>query len=115
MNDFMKYLNNSIIAVQKKEQELIASERKDEANLQKIKANIYGICRTIYEVVVKTKQENVVAEEYKNKLDNLPKNWVESYEKAKLHNDVEKILIEETKLEVLKEVKEKFRTFVESR
>ena len=45
MNEFIQYLNNSIEAAQKKEQELIATERKDEANLQKIRANIYGICR----------------------------------------------------------------------
>ena len=81
----------------------------DEANLQKIRANIYGICRTVFEVVSKTKSGEELREEYANKLDNLPKNWVESYEKAKLHNDVAKILIEETKLEVLKEVKAKFQ------
>lgn len=108
MNEFNLYLNFAIEIAQKKEQELIASDRKDEANLQKIRANIYGICRTVYEVVAKTKNGDELSEEYIKKLDNLPKNWVESYEKAKLHNDVEKILIEETKLEVLKEVKEKF-------
>lgn len=108
MNDFIQYLKNSIENANQKEQELITTERKDEANLQKIRANIYGICRTIYEVAAKTKSGDELVEEYTKKLDNLPKNWVESYEKAKVHNDVEKILIEETKLEVLKEVKEKF-------
>lgn len=109
MNEFVTYLNNAIDTAQKKEQELIATERKDEANLQKIRANIYGICRTVFEVVSKTKSGEELREEYANKLDNLPKNWVESYEKAKLHNDVAKILIEETKLEVLKEVKSRFQ------
>lgn len=108
MNDFIMYLNTAIETAQNKEQELIATERKDEANLQKIRTNIYGICRTIYEVVSKTKSGDELKEEYAKKLDNLPKNWVESYEKAKLHNDVEKILIEETKLEVLREVTARF-------
>lgn len=108
MNQFMMYLNTAIKNAQKKEQELIATERKDEANLQKIRANIYGICRTVYDVVAKTKSGEELAEEYIKKLDNLPKNWVESYEKARVHNDVEKILIEETKLEVLQEVKANF-------
>lgn len=108
MNEFIMYLNNAIESAQNKEQELVASERKDEANLQKIKANIYGICRTVYEVLEKTKSGEELAEEYTRRLDNLPKNWVESYEKAKAHNDVEKILIEEIKLETLKAVKEKF-------
>lgn len=109
MNEFIKYLNNSIEAAQKKEQELIASERKDEANLQKIRANIYGICRTVFEVVSKNKSGEELEKEYTSRLDNLPKNWVESYEKAKVHNDVEKILVEETKLEALKEVIAKFK------
>jgi len=115
MNEFVLYLTNAIETANQKEQELINTERKDEANLQKIRANIYGICRTVFDVTAKTKNGIKLNEEYWNRLDNLPKNWVESYEKAKIHNDVEKILIEETKLEVLNEVKEKFRTFVESR
>jgi len=115
MKEFMMYLNSAIETAGKKEQELICTERKDEANLQKIRANIYGICRTVLEVSAKSKSGNELVKEYTEKLDNLPKNWLESYEKAKLHNDVEKLLIEETKLEVLKEVKEKFRILVESR
>ena len=55
MNEFITYLSNSIENVAKKEQELISNERKDEANLQKIRANIYGICHTIFEVVLKSK------------------------------------------------------------
>lgn len=106
MNEFVLYLTSAIEIAQNKEQELIATERKDEANLQKIRANIYGICRTVVQVVAKEKCGNELWEDYLGRLDNIAKNWVKSYEKAKLHNDVEKILIEETKFQVLKEVKE---------
>ena len=109
MNDFMMYLNNSIETANKKEQELIATERKDEANLQKIRANIYGICRTVIQVVAKEKYGKELWQEYVRRLDNISKNWVKSYEKAKEYNDVEKILIEETKFQVLNEVKEKIQ------
>ncbi len=109
MNDFILYLNNSIEAANQKEQELIATECKDEANLQKIRANIYGICLTVVQVVAKEKCGKELWEEYIVRLDNIAKNWVKSYEKAKLHNDVEKILIEETKFQVLNEVKEKIQ------
>ena len=108
MNEFTNYLNLAIEAAEKKEQELIVAERKDEANLQKIKANIYGICRTVFGVVYKTSTGEVRKEDYANRLDNISRNWVESYEKAKQHNDVEKILIEEIKLDVIKEVKAYF-------
>ncbi len=109
MENFINYLNNAIETAQKKEQELISTERKDEANLQKIRANIYGICQTVFNVVSKTKSGKALWNDYLSRLDNLSKSWVESYEKAKVHNDVEKILIEETKFQVLNEVKEKIQ------
>ena len=109
MNEFMIYLNTSIETAQKKEQELISTERKDEANLQKIRANIYGICRTVFQVVEKEKGGKELWQDYVGRLDNISKNWVKSYEKAKEHNDVEKILIEETKFQMLNEVKEKIQ------
>ena len=106
MNEFITYLNNSIEATQKKEQELIATERKDEANLQKIRANIYGICLTVFQVIAKEKNGAELCKEYISRIDNISKNWVQSYERAKEHEDVEKILIEETKFQVVNEVKE---------
>ena len=109
MNEFIDYLNNSIETAQKKERELIAMERKDEANLQKIRANIYGICLTVVQVVAKEKCGEEFWLDYTERLDNISKNWVKSYEKAKVHNDVEKILVEETKFQVLNEVKEKMQ------
>ena len=107
MNEFISYLNNSIETAQKKEQELIATDRKDEANLQKIRANIYGICLTVFQVIAKEKTGEELCKEYISRIDNISKNWVQSYEKAKQHQDVEKILIEETKFQVVNEVKEK--------
>lgn len=109
MNDFMLYLNSSIENANQNEQKLIATERKDEANLQKIRANIYGICLTVAQVVAKEKCGKALWEDYVGRLDSIANNWVKSYEKAKLHNDVEKILIEETKFQVLNEVKETIR------
>ena len=64
MNVFLEYLNNAIEAAQKKEQELIATERKDEANLQKIRANIYGICLTVVRVVAKEKNGEELWKDY---------------------------------------------------
>ena len=109
MNEFVMYLNNAIETANRKEQELIATERKDEANLQKIRANIYGICLTVIQVVAKEKCGKELWEDYVGRLDNIAKNWVASYEKAKLHQDVEKVLVEETKFQVLNEVKEKIQ------
>ena len=107
MKEFIRYLTTSIEAAQQSERELIATERKDEANLQKIRANIFGICLTVVQVVSKEKSGEDLWKDYCNRLDNISGSWVESYEKAKIHQDVEKILIEETKVQVLQAVKEK--------
>ena len=109
MNEFVMYLNNTIETANRKEQELIATERKDEANLQKIRANIYGICLTVVKVAAIEKSGEELWEDYVKRLDNISKSWVASYEKAKLHQDVEKVLVEETKFQVLNEVKEKIQ------
>lgn len=110
MEEFMLYLTKSIETAQGQEQELIATERKDEANLQKIRANIYGICLTVVQVVAKTKSGEELWQEYIRRIDNISKAWIESYEKAKKHQDVEKILVEETKFQVINEVKERIKT-----
>lgn len=47
-------------------------------------------------------------EEYARQLTRLPENWKVSYQKAKENGDVQKVLIEETKLEMLQAIKDKF-------
>ena len=51
----------------KEEKQLIASERKDEANLVKVKNNIYGVCKTIYEAVGKNTKPEELNEKYSPK------------------------------------------------
>ena len=53
MSEFLTYLENRISETMQQEKRLIDSGRKDEANLEKIKNNVYGICKTIYEVAQK--------------------------------------------------------------
>lgn len=64
MEQFLDYIKESIEKANKEVQSLIAQDRKDEANLMKIRANIYGICQTIYEVVSKTNSGEALKEEY---------------------------------------------------
>ena len=104
MEQFVTYIQSAIEETQKREQELISSECKDEATLQKIRSNVYGICLTVFQVTSKAKSGEELREEYLGKLSNIVSSWKTSYEKAKEHNDVEKIVIEETKLEVYHEV-----------
>ncbi len=108
MNNYITYLEEAIKELQKEEETLIMASRKDEANFIKIKINICDICKTIYNVTAKTKSGTALKEEYLRQLTRLPENWKISLEKAKEHGDVEKIVIEETKLEMLQKITAKF-------
>lgn len=108
MSKYIEYLDETIKELQKQEKELIQTSRKDEANFIRIKINICDICKTIYNVSAKTNSGVALKEEYIKQLTRLPENWKISYEKAKEHGDAQKILIEETKLEMLQIIKEKF-------
>lgn len=108
MNEYIDYLDKIIGELKKEEEELIKTNRKDEANFIRIKSNICDICRTMYRVSAGLKSGEELKEEYIRKLTRLPENWKISLEKARAHEDVQKIIIEETKLEMLKILKDKF-------
>lgn len=108
MNEYIDYLDKIIGELKKEEEELIKTNRKDEANFIRIKSNICDICRTMYRVSAGLKSGEGLKEEYIRKLTRLPENWKISLEKARAHEDVQKIIIEETKLEMLKILKDKF-------
>ena len=108
MNKYVEYLDTTIQELQKKEKEFVQSERKDEANFIRIKKNICDIAKTIYHISAKNNSGRSLKEEYTRQLTRLPENWKNSYQKAKEHGDVQKILIEETKLGMLQIIKEKY-------
>lgn len=90
-----------------REAALKQEERKDEANLCRIEGNIYDIFKTLLLTSVKAVEKQGLSEEeslpeiwkeFQRKAERVPQNWRMSYEKAKEHDDVEKILIEEVKL-----------------
>lgn len=108
MNEYIISLEKAIQDLQKEEEVLVSTSRKDEANLVRIKSNICDVCKTIYNVHSKTKSGNELREEYIRQLTRLEENWKMSLDKAREHDDVEKIVIEETKLEMMKMIRAKY-------
>lgn len=134
MEKFIKFIEQTIETLQKEEKALAESARKDEANLVRIKMNIYDICKTVYGVCARMPEKNqaqmqeaekwqsqaragivqelkgdaATLDLYFGKLDAISASWRLSLEKAKAHGDVEKQVIEESKLAVVEEVKAKF-------
>lgn len=108
MNKYIEYLEETIGELKETEKELVQTDCKDEANFIRIKMNICDIAKTIYNVSSKKNSGVALKEEYLRQLTRLPENWKVSYQKAKEHGDIQKILIEETKLEMLQMIKDKF-------
>ena len=82
---------------------------EDEANIVKIKINIYNICSTVYQVF--ESRGNDCSKAYIAKLDDFKKNWETSLAKAREHEDVEQALIEEIKLETLEKIKKSYYNY----
>ena len=109
MNEFVMYLEEQLSLYQQQEQKLLAEDCKDEANFAKIKINVCGICKTLYQVASKKEEEAAITEEYLRLLNRLITEWKASYEKAKEYDDKEKIVVEETKLEVIEMIMCKYK------
>lgn len=111
---FMIFLENEKQNCEEREKALIADERKDEANLCKVEANIFDIFKTLYTVSEKqSKSDEECREMFMAKAKAIPDNWKKSYELAKEHNDSGKILIEETKLKVVDKIMQTFYQLME--
>lgn len=86
------------------------NERRDEANLEKVRANVYDIFRTILSVAGKTCKEDPVAVKqfFLKKMEQIPANWVTSCEQAEKHGDTVKMTIERIKLDTVAEIRQAF-------
>lgn len=111
---FIEYIDNKIQELENEDMLLEKENRKDEANFSKIKINICEICKTLYNVSKKAPNGQNAKEFYIQKLEKLSMEWNASRDKAKEHNDIEKVIIEELKLEVLNDVKQKYMEFNEN-
>ena len=111
---FIEYIDNKIQELENEDMLLEKENRKDEANFSKIKINICEICKTLYNVSKKATNGQNAKEFYIQKLEKLSGEWNASQDKAKEHNDIEKVIIEEHKLEMLNEVKQKYMEFNEN-
>ncbi len=115
MKRFIEYIDHSVEELQQEEKMLAATDRKDESNLVKIRINVYGICKSVYQVFAQTKAEEMLKNTYLEKLDSLAIGWQEARDKAQEFQVVDKAVIEDIKLQTLAEVRLEFLKFWEER
>lgn len=108
MEHFLKDLQVTAEKLRQQANTFAAEQRQDDADLAKIRANIYEICATIGNVVCKTTAIEEREAVYLKKLEELPRNWHTALEMAKAHGNGQRAAVEELKLEALADVQARF-------
>ena len=103
-------------------EKLISDNRKDEADLEKIKLNIYDVFNTLVgathkQILAKNHiDESLIYDEfcqaYLQTFDKIPQSWKLKLDKAKENDNVIEAVIEETKLNVANELKNIFKNLI---
>ncbi|MDE7327533.1 MAG: hypothetical protein K2N63_14875 [Lachnospiraceae bacterium] len=104
------YFEEQIAMCGQRNKELLADGHTDEANFEKIKANVYDIFRTILSAAVKTNKADpdTIRRFFVQKTEQIPSSWETAYNKAKEHNDAVKMCLEQIKLDTIDEIKVNF-------
>ena len=112
---FRQYLDAQWQKTTELEEHLLRDHRKDEASHEKIKGNIYQIFKTVCLSIEKNPQikQEEFEENFLGKLETIPQNWQIALDKAKEHEDVERILIEEIKFQVRDKIRAAFQQMME--
>ena len=107
MKDFITYLDSRIEEGRAEIAALTADGRKDDANFAKVRTNIYDVCRTVSRTLADRPGagRNAIAAQ----LERFHTTWGAALEKAKQHNDVNSVAVEETMFAALEDVIAHFR------
>lgn len=96
MKEFLTYLDERAVFWTEEGRGLAADDRRDESNMAKIRANVYGICKSVLTVQGKERAKPI--------LNGLKNTWGKNLEMAREHDEVKQAVIEEIKLETLREI-----------
>jgi len=107
MNDKLKiYLENRASQCKEKSGVLAGDLRRDEANMEKIRANVYELFRTVIDAAEKTQSTEAAAKGFfVSRLESIPASWQAALDKAREHGDDTKAAIENIKLEAAADIK----------
>lgn len=107
---FISYLDQRTASVQEDIHRLMADDRRDEANFEKIRANIFQIVKSMLQASARISQEEGERIGFlETKLALFQETWEGYLAKAKEHGDDLKVVQEQTRLEALAEIQDVFR------
>ncbi len=107
MKEFIAYLESRISEGKAEIITLEADGRKDDANFARVRTNIYDICRTVSQALADRPGAGISA--IRAQLERFRTGWRAALEKAKLHEDINTVVVEETKLAALEDISTHFQ------
>ena len=102
MKEFIAYLSCKIEEGKAETAALLADGRRDDANFAKVRTNIYDVCRTVSQVLINRPGAGISA--IQSQLERFHTEWSTSLDKARQHDYVNGIAVEETKLAALDDI-----------
>lgn len=107
---FIKYLDDQTSVIDSNITRLIRDNRRDDANFEKVRANIYQMLKTIFQASLRTStEEEAQLKFFDARLKMIEATWKTALDKAEEHNNATRILQEKIKLEVMKDVRNTFK------
>ena len=105
-----EYLEERISACKERGLELSAQGRGDEAAFEKVRANVYDIFRTVLEAALRIGDGDAGAVQrfFLMKAEQIPSSWKAAQERAALHDDEERLMVEGLKLDTAREIRARF-------
>ncbi len=112
---FIQYLDTRTSAIQDEITRLVADNRRDEGDFEKIRANIFQMAKTIFQASQKAYLEDSESVKFfDSRLTMIEHTWRTSLDKAKDYQDDQKILQEQVKLEAMDEIRTTYKRIWEA-
>ena len=102
MKEFIIYLSSKIEEGKAETASLLADGRSDDANFAKVRTNIYDVCRTVSQALIS--RPGAGTDAIGAQLERFRTEWNAALEKAKQHDNIHGIAVEETKLAALEDI-----------
>lgn len=112
MKEFITYLSSKVEEGKAETASLLADGRTDDANFAKVRTNIYDICRTVSQTLINRPGAGTGA--VRAQLERFRAEWSAALEKAKQHDYINGIAVEETKLAALDDIIAHFQEVTEA-
>ena len=106
MNEFITYLESRIEEDKAEIVKLNAEDRRDDADFARVRTNIYEVCKSVSQTLLNRPGDGKAA--VRAQFERFRTGWGAALEKAKQHDDIGGIAVEEIKLAALADITARF-------